>query len=838
VPVGATLNLSEVLTGTGYTTVLLCNGVVVDTTQSGTTVTGSFDVPDVPNLSCRFGNSRNQTLVVLDKVWGTGSTPGDSVTITLTPPTGAPSSAQNTVGGTGQAGPLTVLVGDTITLSEAFTVGSPSAYSTNLACDNANGTLTYTAGALTGTLSIVAPDAGTLITCHFTNTPLTAQVVLIKALDPVLDPGRFDLSVNDGAAEFAQAGNGDSTPPLAVNVGSTVTLAESPAVDTVAANYSSSLACDNGVVPTAGSFVVPASAAGLTITCTFTNTRLRAQLLITKQWVGPVDPTQAVIAGAASGEELDGQLFVHDGNPATPFAVDVVVGETVRLGERFTANDAANYAKDLQCGTLAVPLEAPVVGDDDSPPGVRAGQLGGPVLDFDANFEIPVDAAGGQVLCTFTNSRNSAQLTLQKSWVDAATGDTAQLSINGLVDGQATATASGVSGTETSTAVATASIYAGEVVTLSELLGAPSGARYAPDLTCTDPARVTYTALATTGTYTVPAVPTDVTCMFTNTRQPPPTITKVVATPPSRNADGTYSVAYDITVANPGVLALDYTLTDAFAFAAGVQVRTVSVSNIDPGSVTVNPAFNGASVTTIAASTLPAGTSHRFRITVTADVSGVRTATALDCTLDPGETGTGFLNRATVNPTADACAPIPDQAVLRLLKSVSPSTIIVDPASGIRPRITYTMSLTNDGPSPAAGVVVADPLPAGLQPVSVTTTAGTCVISGANVTCQIGTLAANATATVTLIVEVPASQAAGAVTNIASVSSATSDPVGETSASSAVVQVQVSPTPPTPPTPLPPTGQSIDETLIAAILLVLTGGALQTIRRRRRHQPV
>src|SRR6185295_1775238 len=110
-----------------------------------------------------------------------------------------------------------------------------------------------------------------------------------------------------------------------VNVGSTVTLAESAAVDTVAANYASSLDCGPQVTLVNNTFVVPPALAGTTISCTFTNTRLRAQLLITKQWVGPVDPTQIVAAGAASGQDLNAKLFPHDGTVPTPFVIDVVV---------------------------------------------------------------------------------------------------------------------------------------------------------------------------------------------------------------------------------------------------------------------------------------------------------------------------------------------------------------------------------------------------------------------------------------------------------------------------------------------------------------------------------
>ena len=475
VPVGNTLHLSEVLTGTAYSVTLVCNGVVIPTTQDVSTYSGDYLVPDKPNIDCRFGNSRNQTTLILDKVWGIDATTGDTVLLTLTPPSGLPVTVSNTVGGAGQAGPLLVLVGDTIALSEAFTVGSPSGYTSNLTCSSAG--LTYTPGNLSGSLVVGAADAGKTITCRFTNDPLQALVALSKTLDPSIDPGRFDLTVTNGVASdtFPGAADGDSTEPISVNVGTTVTLSEVAALDTVAANYSSTLDCGPLVSLVGNTFVVTPALSGERISCAFTNTRQRAQLLITKQWGGPVDPTQSVVAGATSGQDLNGKLFVHDGTVPTPFVIDVVVGETVRLGERFEQAAAANYAKDLQCGTVTVPIEAPVLGDDDSPTSGFVGARQDLVLDFDANFEIPVSAAGGQVLCTFINTRNSGTLTLQKSWTAATPGDSALLSINGLVDNSATATATGAAGTETSPTVATASIYAGEVVTLSEIVTAAGG---------------------------------------------------------------------------------------------------------------------------------------------------------------------------------------------------------------------------------------------------------------------------------------------------------------------------------------------------------------------------
>ena len=60
------------------------------------------------------------------------------------------------------------------------------------------------------------------------------------------------------------------------------------------------------------------------------------------------------------------------------------------------------------------------------------------------------------------------------------------------------------------------------------------------------------------------------------------------------------------------------------------------------------------------------------------------------------------------------------------------------------------MVVTNNGPSEATGVTVADPMPAGNTFVSATTTQGTCP-GGAILNCTVGDMAAGASVTITLV---------------------------------------------------------------------------------------
>jgi hypothetical protein len=151
-------------------------------------------------------------------------------------------------------------------------------------------------------------------------------------------------------------------------------------------------------------------------------------------------------------------------------------------------------------------------------------------------------------------------------------------------------------------------------------------------------------------------------------------ITKEVTGGPVLTREDTFTVVYDVVVSNTGEVALAYDLSDMFLFAEGVVVTAVTVENIEPGDIPVNPGFDGAADLAIAGATLDRGTSHRYRVTVTAVVSDVSSVEALDCDLDRGEKGTGFLNRATVNPSAEDCA------VIQLLpEELPPTGLQIDP---------------------------------------------------------------------------------------------------------------------------------------------------------------
>ena len=124
----------------------------------------------------------------------------------------------------------------------------------------------------------------------------------------------------------------------------------------------------------------------------------------------------------------------------------------------------------------------------------------------------------------------------------------------------------------------------------------------------------------------------------------------------------------------------------------------------------------------------------------------------------PNEDG-AFLNTGAFyvfGPTAN----------LAIAKSDSPDPVIAGN------QLTYTVTVSNAGPSDATGVVVSDTLPAGVTFVSTT---GCAEDPNGVPTCTLGTIAASGSASYTITVDVD-SGTLGTITNSATVSSTTTDP--------------------------------------------------------------
>jgi uncharacterized repeat protein (TIGR01451 family) len=104
--------------------------------------------------------------------------------------------------------------------------------------------------------------------------------------------------------------------------------------------------------------------------------------------------------------------------------------------------------------------------------------------------------------------------------------------------------------------------------------------------------------------------------------------------------------------------------------------------------------------------------------------------------------------------------------------------------------VAYTLTVHNDGPQEATGVTVSDTLPAGVSFDSATPSQGSCSEAAGIVTCALGTLAEQATATAVVAVR---PSAPGTISNEAGVSSALGDPQPGNNAASATTTVTAAP---------------------------------------------
>jgi len=144
--------------------------------------------------------------------------------------------------------------------------------------------------------------------------------------------------------------------------------------------------------------------------------------------------------------------------------------------------------------------------------------------------------------------------------------------------------------------------------------------------------------------------------------------------------------------------------------------------------------------------TVPAGTTQAastFTVHITSDTTG---ATGGDCPT------TGVVNNTaqvmTSNDGSDeASASTCVQAMVDLTISKTGSPASQTLGAG---NITWTMVVTNNGPSSDGGVKVTDPMPAGNTFVSATSSKGSCT-GGAVLNCTIGTMDAGDSVTITLV---------------------------------------------------------------------------------------
>ena len=216
------------------------------------------------------------------------------------------------------------------------------------------------------------------------------------------------------------------------------------------------------------------------------------------------------------------------------------------------------------------------------------------------------------------------------------------------------------------------------------------------------------------------------------------------------------NLTYTLTVANSGP-------SDAVAVQV-VDVLPVGVSFVSASSGQGACSEVGGTVT-CSLGTVASGGIVVITIDVQVDADLADGATLVnDASVSSGTADPVGANNSDSEPTT-----VTTSADVSITKIDS-----IDPVVAGTP-LTYTVVVSNAGPSDALAVVVTDVLPAGLSFVSATSTQGACVEAAGTVTCSPGTVVAGGLVTITIVTGVDA-DAVGTIVNAASVVSSTSDP--------------------------------------------------------------
>ncbi len=230
-------------------------------------------------------------------------------------------------------------------------------------------------------------------------------------------------------------------------------------------------------------------------------------------------------------------------------------------------------------------------------------------------------------------------------------------------------------------------------------------------------------------------------------------------TTPAGGANG-----YTITVSNPSASAvvltsISDTLPSGFTYTGGSTT----------GATTADPAVSGT-LTWTGPFSVPAAGSVSLHFLVT--VSSTPGEYFNDASADAGTTPV-----APTGPTAKITVAS-GGTELAITKADAPDPVALGGT------LTYTLTVTNNGPDPSTDSTVTDTLPAGVTFVSATPSQGTCSQAAGTVSCTLGPLAVGASATIEIVVTVDAT-AVCPLSDTATVTGVETDPLADNNSATA-----------------------------------------------------
>lgn len=438
-----------------------------------------FTMPEADVL-CTYFNGGQGGTVTLTKSW-VNAVADDTATLTIN---GTGETTSTATGGDStdeqNVAIAEVPAGSTVQLAETLGSDNDSLYTSEFACDHG---ITVTDGSFT------FPADQELVNCFVTNTSTNPIVTLQKQWVNSVQGDRAELRLTEeggGSASNTSTTSGgdvldtDNVVHLEVDNGSMVLIQETLS-DQNMAEYSRVITCSHGFLE---DNILNVTA---DVTCTITNTNTNtgtATVTLQKQWMNSVagDTSELKII---NGHSLATSVSTTPGGDYldTENSVELVVsiGTEVILGDAVGGSSTAIYDNFVEC-------------------------IG--VTNTGVTFTMP----DNDVLCTYTNDGLTKPVSLTKSWVDAAEGDTAVLTING--SDPVTSTARGGDSTDDQHA-ATAHVPIGATVQLAEVLGSNNHADYTATFSCAGDI-----SLSAGNSFVVPEEPDAIECTVTNTRTP------------------------------------------------------------------------------------------------------------------------------------------------------------------------------------------------------------------------------------------------------------------------------------------------------------------------------
>ncbi len=280
-------------------------------------------------------------------------------------------------------------------------------------------------------------------------------------------------------------------------------------------------------------------------------------------------------------------------------------------------------------------------------------------------------------------------------------------------------------------------------------------------------------------------------------------------------------------VADDGLVETGQLFSGTYSCVHPGDADEIGAWSTTPGAVTTIPAVLVGSVCTVTENT-PGGPP------VVSDSSYSWTTPVIPSPVTIANPAQPAVEVTVDNPTVRITGVPPASADLAIVKTSS----VPNPAANTS--FDWVLTVTNDGPQAALGVVVTDDVPNRVTVTAVTSSTFVCSFIGNAVRCDKASMANGETGTVVITVAVPADLPGQTIENIGTVTATTPDADQSDNSSANTVLTRVvdvlAPLPPAVPMPAPPlpvTGTDSALLLELAGLLCVAGFALRGVRRRR-----